>query len=323
MDTIEMQMWNRAHRRAACLAALALVATFAGCASFDSLGAGGPLAGIGRSRYQGFGERFAEARRLEMAGKLDEARPIYEKLIVDYPKRAEAFHRLGVVADLQRRHREAVNLYSQAITLSATDPELFNDLGYCLYLQGQLDKAESALLKAVSMAPSNGKYHNNLGLVYGHQRRYEDALKEFRKAGSDASAQYNLAFVLATQNDMAGAKRCFELALRQDPTFEKARSALDSFERFERDPEGFADFGELVQDGVRWVPYIEGGQPSASQSGAQLAAAALPVATTTSAASANNATQPAESAAPSVDSKTAALQHRAQALLRERLSAMP
>lgn len=207
-----------------------------------------------------FAQEMARARGLERSGKYEEVRPIYERLIAEYPDRYEPRHRLGVVADRQRRYREAQALYGEAIRLEPRDPDVFNDLGYCLFLQGKLEKAESALLKAVALSPADSRYRNNLGMVFGHQERYEEALAEFRHAGSEADAYYNLAFVLATQEEVDGAKNCFRLALAADPTYDRARAALESFERYEKDPEGFADNSPIVQDGIPWVPYVEGSE---------------------------------------------------------------
>jgi len=200
---------------------------------------------------------LAAGRSLEQTGKHDQAREIYERLIVDYPKCYQAYHRLGVVADYQRRHREAQALYSQAIRLRAGRPELFNDLGYCLYLQGKLKKAESALLKAVSLSPSSSRYRNNLGLILGHMDRYEEALEQFRHGGSEADAYYNLAFVRASHEEVEEAKECFRLALAVDPSHESAREALSSFEQYDNDPDALKNIDLVASDGAASVAYYE------------------------------------------------------------------
>lgn len=206
-----------------------------------------------------FAEEMSRARGLEKSGKYEDARKVYQRLIVDFPDRYEGYHRLAVVADRQKRFREAQSLYEEAIRLERGNPELFNDLGYCFFLQGQLDKAERSLLKAVTMAPSNRKFRNNLGMVYGHQGRYEEAMEHFRRAGSEADAHYNLAFVKAAKNDFDGARECFHRALAADPTFEPARRALASFRKAEEDPMSQFDNSPVVQNGTYWVPYNENG----------------------------------------------------------------
>lgn len=206
-----------------------------------------------------FAEEVSRAGTLEKAGKYDEARTIYQRLIVEYPDRHEGYHRLAVVADRQKRYREAQSLYEEALRLERNNAELFNDLGYCFFLQGQLDKAERSLLNAVAMAPSNPRFRNNLGMVYGHQGREEEAMEQFRRAGSEADAHYNLAFVKAAKNDFEGAKACFHRALVADPTYERARRALASFQKADEDPLGRFDNSPVVQNGTYWVPYKEDG----------------------------------------------------------------
>lgn len=208
----------------------------------------------------GFALQLTQGRNLGKAGKYEEARKVYEKLIVAYPDRFEPYHRLGVVADRQKRYREAQALYAQAIRREPGNADLFNDLGYSLFLQGKLRKAEVAILKAVALSPSDARYRNNLGMVLGHLERYEEALAEFRRAGSDADAYYNLAFVLTAKNRVEDASDCFRLALAADPAHEPSRRALESFEGDEESPDALVDNGPIVENGVRWVPYGEDGE---------------------------------------------------------------
>lgn len=210
---------------------------------------------------QGFSARLSRAEQALNGGKLDDARTDYEKLIADFGDRYEPYRGLALVADRQRRHREAQSLYAEAIRRRPQDPELFNNLGYSFYLDGQLVKAESALLKAVSWAPANQRFRNNLGLVLGQSGRHGEALEHFRKAGSEADAQYNLAFIFASQENIPAARKCFELALAADPNYAKAREALATFERYEKDPASCPDPGELVAEGKVWVPFVEGAVP--------------------------------------------------------------
>jgi Flp pilus assembly protein TadD len=195
----------------------------------------------------------------ERSGEWNKAREVYEEIRKKDPDNIEAAHRLGIVADNQRRHAEAEQLFLFALEREPRNASLLADLGYCYYLQGQLAKAESALTKATKFEPSNHRYWNNLGLVIGHQGRSEEALDCFRKSGSEADAQYNLAFVYAAQERVSEARRSFQLALANDPTHRRAREALASFEEYERLPKDLRDVeDDLAADGVRYVPYIEG-----------------------------------------------------------------
>ena len=177
---------------------------------------------------------------------------------------------MGQVCDRQKRFAEAQENYQRAIRLAEDrEPDLFNDLGYSFFLQGKLDKAESAIRKAVALRPTEPKYHNNLGLIYGHQRRFEDAWNEFRLAGGEADACYNLAFIKASLNDFAGAKACFRRALAIDPSHDQARRALRAFELAETDPDSLAQMETSNDDGTKWVPYVEDGQDQDTSAGSR------------------------------------------------------
>jgi Flp pilus assembly protein TadD len=163
-----------------------------------------------------FDDAMGRALDLEHSGKYAEAKTAYRRLIDRFPERCEPYHRLGMIADREKRPLEAQTLYRRAIGLNPTCADLYNDLGYCLFLQGRLPEAEVELHKAVELAPDNPRYHNNLGLVYGYQRRREDALAQFRRGGTEADALYNLAFVLAAGDDRQGAKDHYRLAQEAD-----------------------------------------------------------------------------------------------------------
>ena len=201
----------------------------------------------------------------ERAGDWKRAREVYEEIRDKQPDNLEAVHRLGIVADAQRRHAEAEQLFLVVLEKQPRNAAVLADLGYCYYLQGQLPKAESALTKATKIDPANQRTWNNLGLVVGHRGRHDEALDCFRKSGSEADAQYNLAFIYAAQERVSDAKRSFHLALATDPTHRRAREALSSFEEYEKLPSDLRDVDDLAADGVRYVPFIEGAAPGAGE----------------------------------------------------------
>lgn len=207
---------------------------------------------------------MANGRLQERAGEWDKARVTYENAMKQFPGDAGPYHRLGVVADQQRRYLEAEQLFAEAIRRNPRSAEQFNDLGYCYFLQGQMGRAESAMLKATQLEPKNARFQNNYGMVLAHLGRVDEALGHFRIAGSEADAQYNLAFVFASMDRIDDAKKCFRLALAADGQHEAARRALQSFELYDQLPPEQRDL-ELAgnNSGQRWVPYREPGEAGA------------------------------------------------------------
>lgn len=198
-----------------------------------------------------YNSQILQGKNFERVKKWEEARAVYEPLIAARPDRYEAYHRLAVVADRQQRYSEAEALYSQAIRLSPGNPELFNDLGYSFLLQHEFAKAEVAILKAVALSPSNARYRNNLGLAYGFQSRYDAAMEQFRKAGSEADACCNMAFVLSQQGRLPEAEQYLRIAISRDPQHKAARKALESLYTT---PEAGGD-AFLADEVRRWETY--------------------------------------------------------------------
>lgn len=215
---------------------------------------------------------MGKGRMLERSGEWDKARETYAEAMKRFPKDAAPYHRMGVVADQQRRYAEAEQMFSEAILRDPKNADQFNDLGYCYFLQGQLMRAESAMQKAVLLDPKNPRFQNNYGMVLAHQGREREALDAFRKAGSEADAQYNLAFVYATRDQVDQAKLCFRKAIAADPQHEASRKALQSFELYDQLPPEQRDV-ELASSGTRWVPYREPGEAAGSGSSTNSGAA--------------------------------------------------
>lgn len=231
---------------------------------------------------------IARGRNFERGGQWDKARKVYEDLRKKEPENAAIAHRLGVVADAERRHGEAEQLFLFALERQPQDAQVMNDLGYCYYLQGKLSQAEPYLRQSVVLQPSNARFRNNLGLVLGHMGREQEALAEFRAGGNEADAQFNLAFVYASQDRIEDSKTCFRQALALDPTHRRAREALASFEEYDTKPESLREIDtELAESGGRWVPYQESG----FDGGVQQAAAQTPLPSARDASKATRALQ--------------------------------
>jgi Tfp pilus assembly protein PilF len=214
-------------------------------------------------------QQLALGNSQEQACQWDKAREVYAELCKDYPESVVAKHRLAVVYDRLKRHTEAQRLYEEAQRSEPENAELVNDLGYSYFLAGKLEQASLAFERALELDPHNARFHNNLGMVHGHQGHYEQALARFRKAGSDADAYYNLAFVYASQEKHDEAKQAFQKALLADPTHEKARASLAAFERYERTPAELRDESDLLphDSDSRWVAYVEGESAPTPSSG--------------------------------------------------------
>jgi len=159
---------------------------------------------------------YAKALSLHQSGRLDEARPLYQKVIKKDPRNADAHQLLGLLcfqkgkpAEAKRRIRHAISLNPKAavyhdnlgVVLESTGeyqaalksyesaerygpPEadrLFNK-GIVLERLQRLDEAEAAYLGAIALRPDDSAIHFNLGNLLKSGGRLEDALERYKQA---------------------------------------------------------------------------------------------------------------------------------------------
>lgn len=211
----------------------------------------------GRSNKEAAIEMLAAGRDFEQRGEWERAHQHYVEMTKAHPKEVNGYHRAAAACDQLRRHAEAQAWYNKAIALDPEDSQLHNDLGYSYYLAGDLAAAETEIRAAIKLDELNPRYHNNLGLVLGAQDRPEQALEQFRLAGSEADAQFNLAFVHSLHHRFDDARNCFRQALAFDPNHAKSQAAIESFAKAEQNPEGWKESLYAASDET-WVPYLEG-----------------------------------------------------------------
>ena len=221
---------------------------------------------VGKSSKAAYVERLAAGRSFETERRWEEARAHYEGMVEDYPKRVHAYHRLGVVCDNLKRYGQAQQWYTKALEIDPEQAVVHNDLGYSYYLAGKLDDAVASIGRAIEIDDRDPRYRTNLGLTLGVQGDLGAAFEQFRLAGSEADAHFNMAFVHSMRGSFSEARICFRRALSVDPTHDTALRALASFDRAERDPDGWREEYEMARQGMNLVAYVEGmenEQPSA------------------------------------------------------------
>ena len=169
------------------------------------------------------------ARLMERQAKYDEAQKLYQKSLDRDPKNSTAWHRMGCLAVRRGDQKEALAYFARAAQFGTESVELLNDMGYALYLQNELVPAEEKLRQALKQNPQYAEARNNLGLVLAEQKRFDEALAEFRKGGDEASAHSNLAFVQTKIGALDEAEKNYHRALELNPKQVQAGQALVHF----------------------------------------------------------------------------------------------
>ncbi|MBN1591388.1 MAG: tetratricopeptide repeat protein, partial [Pirellulales bacterium] len=98
-----------------------------------------------------------------------------------------------------------------------------NHLGLCLAAHGILDQAAAALEEATRLEPQKTVYRNNLAAVLVEMGNHRAAFGQLRAVQDEATAYYNLGYLLQKQGDSNAALKHFAVALRRNPDMKEAR----------------------------------------------------------------------------------------------------
>lgn len=175
--------------------------------------------------------QLAMARSMERQKDTTRTMAAYQDVLKLQPNHPVATHRLAVLHDSLGNYKVSGQLFRRALQLSPGNAAIFGDLGYSMYLQDRWGEAEMNLRQAIALNPRDRRTHNNLGLVLAHVGDSNASLGEFRRAGCTATdAHMNLAYVQTLYQNWPQARRNYRLALKADPSSDKAKNRLAKLE---------------------------------------------------------------------------------------------
>ena len=97
-----------------------------------------------------------------------------------------------VTFSLEQAH-EAIEAYTQALSIKFDFADTHNNLGLALQAQGKLEEAIEAYKKALSLKPDYVEAHNNMGVALKKQGKLEAAIEAYNNALS-LKPDYAVAF---------------------------------------------------------------------------------------------------------------------------------
>jgi tetratricopeptide (TPR) repeat protein len=173
----------------------------------------------------------AIARRSEEIGNQADAEQQYQaalRINADHLPALLGYARLKEQLGLAN---EAVALYRQAAKSHPREPSVHNNIGLFYARQGRLDDAVAAMTVAVQLAPKNPLYRNNIATVLVDQCRFREAYSHLRSVFSEASAYYNMGYLLNKKGQTQAAMQNFALALRADPSMAPAQRWIEHLQK--------------------------------------------------------------------------------------------
>ena len=123
-----------------------------------------------------------KAIALHRAGRLDEARRLYERILSADRGNASAWHFLGVLCHQTGNSDAAVDAIGNALKLDPGYADAYNNLGNVFRETGQYDEALRSYQRAVEVAPKHADAWNNIGVVRSGRGEYAEAEKAYARA---------------------------------------------------------------------------------------------------------------------------------------------
>lgn len=164
---------------------------------------------------------FAQATAAHEAGQWRHAEHAYRSILAVEPAHADALHQLGLLAYQNERFDAAIDLISQALSLSPHQAYYCNTLGGALLAAGRVKEAVASFARAVDLAPASLELKNNLANALHADGALAEALALYRdliaQAPADPDVNNNMGRALHAAGRLDEALHCFRAALATRP----------------------------------------------------------------------------------------------------------
>jgi len=127
-------------------------------------------------------EYLQSAWKIHQGGNCRQATQMYQQVLDQMPKNANAWCYMGIALHDQRRYHEAVAAYEKAISLQPNFPIAWNNMGNSLRYDLRPEDAERAFQKAIVQDPTYVNAYKNRGTFHAWSGDLELALQSYTKA---------------------------------------------------------------------------------------------------------------------------------------------
>ncbi|WP_175803994.1 tetratricopeptide repeat protein [Burkholderia ambifaria] len=163
------------------------------------------------------------------AGRLVEAKALYDAILHAQPGQPDAMHFLGLLACQLKQYDAGLALMERSLA-ARPDASYFNNLGNMLRECGRLDDAIAHYRRAVALRPDYPEAHNNLGNALRDARDPAEAMQSCSRAielrPGYAEAYNNLGNVLQDLGELDAAAASYGKAIAFHPAYAEAHSNL-------------------------------------------------------------------------------------------------
>lgn len=169
----------------------------------------------------------ANGQLSEAQGNFTKALDSYTKALEIEPNNLSALLSTARLYDRQSQSVQAAEFFQKAIKAKPDDASIYNELGLAQNKAGKTADAEGNLQKAIALDPTNSRYRNNLAGLMVKNGRSDEAVKQLEQVFSPAVANYNVAYLHATNQNVAAAQQHLQTALQIDPNLKEAQDLMN------------------------------------------------------------------------------------------------
>src|SRR5882724_2136915 len=188
-----------------------------------------PAATTPSSTNTSFNDHLQRGRELLSTGDLNGA--IAELSFATSMKEAnsaEAYNLLGIAYQSKGLTQMARSSFEKALKIAKKDPQTLNNLGYLLYVMSDFPGALEFLKKAARLAPNDSRILNNLAMTQSQLGKFDDAAKNFVRAGGEIDGRLNTARRLEIAGRTEEALKNYEAARLRAEAENKANPGAES-----------------------------------------------------------------------------------------------
>jgi Flp pilus assembly protein TadD len=169
----------------------------------------------------------AVGRLYEERNEFDEAETRYRQALKLDPKDVSALLAMARLRDRQNKYEEALQRYKEVAQLHPNDARVDNEWGLCLARHQQINDALPHLRRAVELKPEKILYRNNLAAVLVEIGHPEEALRLLGAVQDEATAYYNVGYLLYHRGQQKAAYNYFAKALEIRPSMAEAKQFVE------------------------------------------------------------------------------------------------
>lgn len=165
-------------------------------------------------------KKFEEAMDLTNQGRLEEASHVFEEILMDNPRNADALYNLGMCFTELGEPEKALKALEQCVEYKRDYSNAYVALGFAYSKMMDFENAKRYLLEALKSDANNSFALRNLGGLFGRAGEIEKSLYYLEKAykvdPSDAKTVYGLAYAYHEVKDYDKADKYYKQVLKMD-----------------------------------------------------------------------------------------------------------